>query len=737
MTPTGAVGATSVLYMRTGMLPSPEDPRDFVAEDVFAFEHQQIALGTSSISGLSRQGPGMAKGHSLTPRPLPYAWTAFDPPDALRLIAGNGVLHQLNAPMCIPCAGVTLLEWQVANQHELTLPTKQAKSAKPVRIQQAHANTSILPSSTSMLPDAVPHLKESAEVTGATIDASAGIAADQTVSSSSVSIPTAIATPPSSSSSASLSNPSSSPSSSPNSCHPSDALFPGGGGRGALAPHSLVISLSTEYVYAQRTNSQTPGMTAADCMRILVRGVPTARSYSRWIQAKAEYHSARELENSKATFLAQVGQLQVPKTDPTAVDVAQSLQALETNVSRWSAKTTAAVHRLERKVTREIAASQGGAIYARVNSLKGLKLALNHNGVCVLVLPLYPDEGNGTSNDNGIGRVADNGGLSMTSFVHGAAVPSLSFPITLGRSRRLDFWRPPVPTGGGGGGGPAASTSSIPPAGHAVAIVGYDDSRRILLLRNSWGEQWGDQGHCWMPYDDFGLAWECWTLFHQGKSLGYYNAVRNRQLVILKTPTPPDQAASPIPLAPSAASGAAPGPGGSRVSANGTRLAENKENGTDRQSIPAPTKDAKEAKFQPGGVQSHLQHAHLQDRTRTLGAGWSGSSVNGDQGSGGSRGPGSSVVPRQSPLPISAPLRVQPTSTSLNSHTPGHRLSDGGSATVAPVGPVGLVGPIGTKVCPQGLPPKTVGHMANGTLYPRGGRPGLPTPVPSGRFKLH
>lgn len=40
--------------------------------------------------------------------------------------------------------------------------------------------------------------------------------------------------------------------------------------------------------------------------------------------------------------------------------------------------------------------------------------------------------------------------------------------------------------------------------GHAVAVVGYDDRAGALLLRNSWGADWGDQGHAWLPYDEFG-----------------------------------------------------------------------------------------------------------------------------------------------------------------------------------------------------------------------------------------
>jgi C1A family cysteine protease len=51
--------------------------------------------------------------------------------------------------------------------------------------------------------------------------------------------------------------------------------------------------------------------------------------------------------------------------------------------------------------------------------------------------------------------------------------------------------------------------------GHAVMAVGYDDRRKAVLVRNSWGKKWGIKGHFWMPYDlitDPGLAHDFWTI---------------------------------------------------------------------------------------------------------------------------------------------------------------------------------------------------------------------------------
>ena len=36
---------------------------------------------------------------------------------------------------------------------------------------------------------------------------------------------------------------------------------------------------------------------------------------------------------------------------------------------------------------------------------------------------------------------------------------------------------------------------------HALLLAGYDDARRIFIVRNSWGDDWGDAGYVYMPYD--------------------------------------------------------------------------------------------------------------------------------------------------------------------------------------------------------------------------------------------
>lgn len=51
--------------------------------------------------------------------------------------------------------------------------------------------------------------------------------------------------------------------------------------------------------------------------------------------------------------------------------------------------------------------------------------------------------------------------------------------------------------------------------GHAVCLVGYDDSKKAFLVRNSWGTSWGLAGYFWMSYDyvrDTTLASDFWVV---------------------------------------------------------------------------------------------------------------------------------------------------------------------------------------------------------------------------------
>ena len=52
--------------------------------------------------------------------------------------------------------------------------------------------------------------------------------------------------------------------------------------------------------------------------------------------------------------------------------------------------------------------------------------------------------------------------------------------------------------------------------GHAVLASGYNDSSGHVIVRNSWGEAWGDKGYFYLPYEYFteNLTDDFWTVFY-------------------------------------------------------------------------------------------------------------------------------------------------------------------------------------------------------------------------------
>jgi len=89
---------------------------------------------------------------------------------------------------------------------------------------------------------------------------------------------------------------------------------------------------------------------------------------------------------------------------------------------------------------------------------------------------------------------------------------------------------------------PAAGETML--GGHAVAVVGYDDAKQWFICRNSWGDSWGDRGHCYLPYSyltNSQLAFDAWVI---------------RTVELPPAPTPP----TPTPPTPSPTPNPAPNP---------------------------------------------------------------------------------------------------------------------------------------------------------------------------------
>lgn len=61
---------------------------------------------------------------------------------------------------------------------------------------------------------------------------------------------------------------------------------------------------------------------------------------------------------------------------------------------------------------------------------------------------------------------------------------------------------------------PIPDSSESEAGGHAVSCLGYDDSINALLIKNSWGVDWGNGGYGWLPYwyTQTGKVEDCWVI---------------------------------------------------------------------------------------------------------------------------------------------------------------------------------------------------------------------------------
>lgn len=98
----------------------------------------------------------------------------------------------------------------------------------------------------------------------------------------------------------------------------------------------------------------------------------------------------------------------------------------------------------------------------------------------------------------------------------------------------------------------AAATGVLPEAtpeelatprqgGHAMLIVGYDNTRRTFLVRNSWGEGWGDHGYCHISYalmEACSPAEEFWVVAELEKAGGFELIRPGREAAAAAPPVP-------------------------------------------------------------------------------------------------------------------------------------------------------------------------------------------------------
>lgn len=85
------------------------------------------------------------------------------------------------------------------------------------------------------------------------------------------------------------------------------------------------------------------------------------------------------------------------------------------------------------------------------------------------------------------------------------------------------FWKNPVTAG--------TSVTGY----HCITIVGYDNLSERLIIRNSWGTNWGINGYQLFPYSDFNLIVEAWALLPMtpvpNDSIYLSNIINNNQII--------------------------------------------------------------------------------------------------------------------------------------------------------------------------------------------------------------
>ena len=87
------------------------------------------------------------------------------------------------------------------------------------------------------------------------------------------------------------------------------------------------------------------------------------------------------------------------------------------------------------------------------------------------------------------------------------------YPFVFGFTVFPSFESDDVALNGGNVPMPGSDEQTI--GGHAVMAVGYDDEKRVFIVRNSWGPTWGDAGYCYMPYAyllDDNLSDDFWVI---------------------------------------------------------------------------------------------------------------------------------------------------------------------------------------------------------------------------------
>ena len=132
--------------------------------------------------------------------------------------------------------------------------------------------------------------------------------------------------------------------------------------------------------------------------------------------------------------------------------------------------------------------------------MRNLMKILNTNGVCTETT--YPYNSTATITKamhteaakfriKGYASISSIDGLKTALYTNGPAV--IAMPVY--NTEREEIWN--------------QLPSDKMLGGHAMCVVGYDANG--FIIRNSWGNGWGNAGYTVFPYSHWGKQWEVWT----------------------------------------------------------------------------------------------------------------------------------------------------------------------------------------------------------------------------------
>ena len=96
--------------------------------------------------------------------------------------------------------------------------------------------------------------------------------------------------------------------------------------------------------------------------------------------------------------------------------------------------------------------------------------------------------------------------------IHIKSVLNMGFPIVFGISVYESFESESIAKNGVV---PLPEKDERMLGGHAIVLVGYDEEKSLFIFRNSWGEDWGDKGYGYLPFEyvcDKDLASDFWVV---------------------------------------------------------------------------------------------------------------------------------------------------------------------------------------------------------------------------------